>query len=106
MRPKISLVLILGFLIASIACAKQPPAPTRTPEQLIGQNLLIIQFAACVHATTAQRQYLGGLSTYRAQRYLLALATSDAEAECDMQAIKSCESVTPGACIAPRDEAQ
>jgi hypothetical protein len=41
---------------------------------------------------------------YAQQRYLMAMATDNAAAECQLRALQSCESLHPGDCIATPDE--
>jgi hypothetical protein len=53
----------------------------------------------------AQKDYLLGMhSEYARQHYLMAMATDNAAAECQLRALQVCESLHPGDCVATPDE--
>lgn len=108
------LILLLG-----VGCTAAPsaPAPQSTEDFLKGlaQIHLIGPLADCLKPAlnAAQKQYLidemeksskqGKINTYKIQRYLMALASTDRQAACQQRAVQVCERVTPGQCIAQPD---
>jgi hypothetical protein len=57
----------------------------------------------CMHLSEAHMRYTLKLTTYDAQRYLLAIATDD-EAPCMERVLRDCEKSSPGECLAVSGE--
>ncbi len=104
------------LLLLGMGCTSAPPTPPpqTTDDFLRGlaEIHLIGPLADCLKPplNAAQKQYVideskkgtgsNHYNTYKIQRYLMALATTDRQAACQRRAVLACEQITPGQCIA------
>ena len=103
-------VLGLAVLLAAMIHRTDPRQPEGHHPQveqfeadmgrIMAQNFLIGEQVKCLDAplTPGQHDYLRHATAYVAQHYLLLIGT---DAACQSRAIRSCETIFPGKCLAP-----
>ena len=98
------------FLLIGTGCNSPSPPPTTDAEfaRQMTEIHLIGPLNDCLKKhplSQAQKDYLLGMhSEYAQQRYLMAMATDNAAAECQLRALQFCESLHPGDCVATPEE--
>src|SRR5450755_697517 len=111
--------LVAASILAAImaGCAAAPIA--RTTDEIFAdirhhqaEIHLFGGLADCLHPglNEAQKEYVlsgnrkGTINYYQMQHYVMSLATTAKEADCQLRAVRICERISPGECIAPPDE--
>jgi hypothetical protein len=106
MKPFVGVAAVLAL----IAFGCDAPLPTRQTDAEFSRERKSIWSARSMtawkstHSVKRRRTILGMHTEYAQQRYLMAMATDNAAAECQLRALQSCESLHPGDCIATPDE--
>jgi hypothetical protein len=109
MNRKILTGVLGGCALVTSGCDTPPPQQTDAElSRELTEIHLIGPLNDCLKKhplSDAQKDYLLGMhSEYARQHYLMAMATDDAAAECQLRALQVCESLHPGDCIATPEE--